>query len=95
MGRTIGQAGTELLAFHAAMVRLQSERGTTGQIIATPEWEGAMCKALSSNGTLMTRQSCQDKTWFLERLGLITRRHREGVILHPQQSVTDAQQQPA
>lgn len=97
MGRAKGQAAAELLAFHAAMVRLQQERGTIGQLISIEEWESAMVSTLGTAGVLMTPQSCKDKTWFLEKSRLITRRPRVGVILlNPQGTVnTNAQAQPA
>lgn len=69
----------ELLAFHAAMVRIQTEQGTLGTLIPVRDWEGYLVRCLGT----MTRQSCQDKTWALDRLGLITRQEHLGVVLEP------------
>jgi len=73
MGKPPGpnQAKASLLAFHAALLRLRTETGTLHQPIPLPQWEAALTQVLSQNGTLLTRQTCADKTWALERLGLI------------------------
>lgn len=81
MGKQPGSATTELLAFHRAVLRRQRELGKLGVLVSVPEWESYLTKALSRRGVLLTRQSCQDKTWALERLGLIRRVKGEGVIV--------------
>lgn len=76
-----GQAKQALLAFHAAVLRHRKETGRLEQPIPTADWEAAMCRTLSEGGALLTRQSCADKTWFLERSGLIQRKEREGILV--------------
>ncbi len=89
MGKPNGQAFQELVAFHAAVGRYLRAAGRHGIIIPVREWESMMVKALSRQGVLLTRQSCQDKTWSLERLGLVEVRKREGVIVkEPEQEAT-------
>lgn len=66
-----GQAKANLLAFHAAMLRLAKE-GKLAQPIPKQAWQAAMCRTITEGGSILTRQSCADKTWFLEGLGLIT-----------------------
>lgn len=78
MGKTESQtAKLELVAFHAALRRERKERGVLEAVIPVPVWEGLLVQCLGT----MTRQSCQDKTWALDRLGLIQRRDREGVVV--------------
>lgn len=78
MGKTDSQtAQQELVAFHAALLRSQAEAGDLGRLIPVPDWEGLLVRCLGT----MTRQSCQDKTWALSRLGLIVRKERVGVIV--------------
>lgn len=81
MGKVPGSANQELVAFHAAVLRRQKETGRVGQLVPVPEWEALLTRALSAKGVLLTRQSCQDKTWALDRLGLIRRVKGEGVIV--------------
>lgn len=95
MGKPNGQATSELLAFHAAVVRRQREVGRLGVLVSVPEWESLLTRALSSKGVLLTRQSCQDKTWALERLGLIRRLKGEGVIVLEVQGEIEPQWKPA
>lgn len=71
------QAKNEAIALHAALLRKQKEDGTLGTLIPTEEWESILAKTLG----VATRQTAQDKTWFLQRLTLIERRHKEGVII--------------
>lgn len=66
-----GQAKASLLAFHAAALRLRREAGLEAEPIPHPEWEAALCTTISDGGSILTRQSCADKTWFLERTGYI------------------------
>lgn len=73
----IQSAKAEILAFHSALVAAEQEKGTLGRVIPIDEWEGLMVQCLET----MTRQSCQDKTWALNRMGLVERRNREGIIL--------------
>jgi hypothetical protein len=63
----------ELLLLHAALLR----QGKAGILVPVKTWESLLVQCLGT----MTRQSCQDKTWAMERLGLIERREREGVIV--------------
>lgn len=78
MGKSESQtAQQELVAFHAALLRTEKEEGRLGRLIPPQEWEGLLVRCLST----MTRQSCNDKTWALTRLGLITRKERFGVII--------------
>lgn len=71
------QSRDELVAFHAAVLRHQKENGVQGAIITVRDWEKLLLTCLGT----MTRQSCQDKTWALDRLGLIERKPRKGVII--------------
>lgn len=75
MAKTLSQSSSraELLAFHAALVRL----GLHGTMIPVSDWERMMVQALET----MTRQSCQDKTWALEKMGLIKRQKKVGVTV--------------
>lgn len=66
---------TELEALHRALVRARREAGTIDAVIPVPEWEGILAKALS----VMTRQTANDKTWAMQRLGLIEHTKRVGV----------------
>lgn len=78
MGKLDSQTSQrELVAFHAALVRDRKERGSIQQVIPVKEWEALLVKCLGT----MTRQSCQDKTWALDRLGLIERKDREGILI--------------
>lgn len=71
------EAPAQLKALHAALYFELEAAGRLGQVIPVREWEAIIIQCL---GTL-TRQSCQDKTWCLERMGLIERRERVGVIV--------------
>lgn len=84
---------TELEALHRALVRARREAGTLDSVIPVPEWEGILAQALS----VMTRQTANDKTWAMQRLGLIEHTKRVGVrILDKSRSNnTNAQSQPA
>lgn len=76
MGKTESRTSQqELVAFHAALVRARKERGLLSSIIPVKEWESHLVRCLGT----MTRQSCQDKTWAMDRMGLIERLEREGV----------------
>lgn len=81
MGKPTGQSLQELLAFHSAMVAHQKEKGTLGTPISLDQWEKALTSCLSQRGTVLTRQSCNDKTWWMDRSNLIRRIEREGIIL--------------
>jgi hypothetical protein len=70
-------AKQELIAFHAAIGRMLEEVGRRGVTIPLREWESMMAKALN----VMTRQTAADKTWAMERLGLIIHKKKEGVIV--------------
>lgn len=91
-----GQAKQTLLAFHAAILRLQAETGRAGEPIPLSDWEAAMCRVITEGGAILTRQSCADKTWFLERLNLIQKvgsgKGKVSVIVLPQTQVIE---QPA
>lgn len=67
----------ELLALHCALVRQRKESGTLPQLIPTAEWESILARTIG----VMTRQTATDKTWAMQRLGLIEHRKREGVIV--------------
>lgn len=61
------------------------EEGRLTEVIPTRDWEGLLTRCLDT----MTRQTCQDKTWAMDRLGLIQRIERQGVlILEPPQVPT-------
>lgn len=66
-----GQAKATLLAFHAAALRVRAEAGLLEDPIPLPDWEAGLCEVVSDGGAILTRQSCADKTWFLERTGHI------------------------
>jgi hypothetical protein len=83
-----GQAKASLLAFHAAMLRVRREAGQAPEPISVKDWEAAMCRVLTEQGSILTRQSCADKTWFLERLGLITKT-KDGILLQPAPQATE------
>ena len=74
-------AKQELTALHAALLRQRREAGTLQDLIPVPEWEGILTRTLD----VMTRQTAQDKTWAMERLGYLVRIKKEGVrILDPE-----------
>lgn len=66
---------TELMALHRALVRARREAGTLSEVIPVEEWEGILARALN----VMTRQTANDKTWAMQRLGLIDHIKRVGV----------------
>lgn len=67
----------EVEALHAALLRQERERGTSGRLIPVEEWEGILAKTLG----VATRQTANDKTWFMHRLGLLVHEKRKGVII--------------
>lgn len=74
MGKTESRTShQELVTLHAALLR----QGKAGVLVPTKTWESLLVQCLGT----MTRQSCQDKTWAMDRLGLIERREREGIII--------------
>jgi hypothetical protein len=71
------EARLELEALHAAVLKQQRQAGVVGCIISVRDWEAIL---ISTLGT-MTRQACNDKTWALDRMGLIQHHKREGVVI--------------
>lgn len=67
----------EIRAFHNALVLDRKAKGKLQEVIPVKTWESILVQCLGT----MTRQSCQDKTWAMDRLGLIERREREGVLV--------------
>lgn len=59
----------ELLALHGAVIELQRRDGCIGTPISTRDWERIMLTTLGA----MTRQACNEKTWAMDRLGLLER----------------------
>lgn len=63
------QSRLELEALHAAVLSIQRREGCIGKPINTRDWERIVITALGS----MTRQACNEKTWAMDRLGLLER----------------------
>lgn len=81
MGRLAGEVQTELRSLHAAALREAKAKGKEGYLIPIKAWEKYLANALSEAGTVITPQTCKDRTWWLEAVGLIEWRRREGIIL--------------
>lgn len=77
MGRTNRHdtSQDEILAFHAALVRDRQQKDKLDTIIPTDEWEALLARVLR----VQTRQTAQDKTWFMDRAGLVQRIKKVGV----------------
>lgn len=67
----------ELEALHRALVRGRRDLGLQDALIPLEEWESILARTLN----VMTRQTANDKTWAMQRLGLIVYKKREGVII--------------
>lgn len=83
MGKTESRTShQELLVLHGALCRA----GKAGVLVPVKTWESLLVQTLGT----MTRQSCQDKTWAMERLGLIERQERVGIIVKPAPLIMEA-----
>jgi len=62
---------------HVALRKVADETGTSRRLIPTASWEAIIVRCLGE----MTRQSVQDTTYAMDRLGMIRRVPRKGVYL--------------